>query len=240
MLNDWFQNLTFQIDWASYQQLPRHAAYRYEFRANQCLISGRPIYYHAHLDFHSLDQEGFDKLADAEELLTSIQHVDIDELCALFQASFERTVPFVHLDASERSEAARSLIERTLSGQDGPLVSDASMVLRSEKTGALTGAILVTLIQAADLSNFTQEAWLSRPPEDALTQGWGQPHLTWIFVHPQYARQGVGQRLLSASLGVLINYGYANLVSTFLLGNNPSLLWHWKVGFRLISHVSSQ
>ena len=146
----------------------------------------------------------------------------------------------MHLDAAERYEAARSLTERTLSGQDGPLVSDASLVLRSGKTGALTGAILVTLVPAADLSNFALEEWLSRPPEDALAQGWGQPHLTWIFVHPQYARQGVGQRLLSATLRVLEGHGYANLVSTFLLGNDPSLLWHWKVGFRLISHVSSQ
>ncbi len=61
----------------------------------------------------------------------------------------------------------------------------------------------------------------------------GRPHLTWIFVHPFAAGQGAGTALLRAATRGLLALGYAELASTFLLGNESSTLWHWRNGFRL-------
>ena len=33
--------------------------------------------------------------------------------------------------------------------------------------------------------------------------------------------------------------GFTSLLSTFLAGNDSSMLWHWRVGFRLLSYPGS-
>ena len=65
------------------------------------------------------------------------------------------------------------------------------------------------------------------------------PHLTWIFVNPWTARQGVGSALLDAVVRGLRSEGYDRLGSSFLLGNDSSTLWHWRNGFRLISFTGA-
>ena len=60
------------------------------------------------------------------------------------------------------------------------------------------------------------------------------PHLTWIFVSPVDARQGVGTALLDVAVRALLRLEYTELASTFLLGNESSMLWHWRAGFKLL------
>jgi L-amino acid N-acyltransferase YncA len=48
-------------------------------------------------------------------------------------------------------------------------------------------------------------------------------------------RHGVGSALLAAAVRELLALGFPRLFSTFLLGNESSLLWHWRNGFQLLS-----
>jgi L-amino acid N-acyltransferase YncA len=49
----------------------------------------------------------------------------------------------------------------------------------------------------------------------------------------------VGSALLGAATDALLALGYRELASTFLLGNDPSALWHWRNGFRLAGRPDS-
>ena len=95
------------------------------------------------------------------------------------------------------------------------------------------GGVVVTLLPAADLDDWRAFEWREPPPPDAVARRLGRPHLTWIFVHPFAAGQGVGTALLRAAARELLALGYTELASTFLLGNESSMLWHWRNGFRL-------
>jgi ribosomal protein S18 acetylase RimI-like enzyme len=107
------------------------------------------------------------------------------------------------------------------------------------EVGKLHGAVLITLLQAGDLESFDDPLWKEIPPENALELRWGRPHVTWIFTSPHAARRGLASALLDRAAAALMHMGYTELASTFLLGNEPSLLWHWRNGFRLMSYVGS-
>jgi L-amino acid N-acyltransferase YncA len=63
--------------------------------------------------------------------------------------------------------------------------------------------------------------------------------LTWIFVSPWMAGQGIGTALLAAAVKALRELGYEHLLSTFMLGNESSMLWHWRNGFQLLAFPGS-
>ena len=113
--------------------------------------------------------------------------------------------------------AAEDCLGHTHGSGEGPLIDEASLVAARAEGDELVGANLITI-----------------PPQDAGEYVAGGPHLTWIFVSPMYARQGVGMALLEAAVQALLRLGYAKLVSTFLLGNESSTLWHWRAGFKLL------
>ena len=64
--------------------------------------------------------------------------------------------------------------------------------------------------------------------------------MTWVFVGPDCAGEGVGSVLLAAAASALQQMGYRQLLSTFLLGNESSALWHWRNGFRLLPYPFSK
>ena len=78
------------------------------------------------------------------------------------------------------------------------------------------------------------------PPPDCFQKRLGIPHLTWIFVDPIVQGYGVGTALLSALVNRLLDMGYDRLSSTFLQGNDSSLLWHWRNGFELLENPGSR
>ncbi|WP_437202812.1 GNAT family N-acetyltransferase [Planctomicrobium sp. SH664] len=236
MLNDWFAELKFELPWETFRGLPRHPAYRYEYRAGTVSIRGNPRYYHALLDLQCLPKqpaglrESFGPLS-----FRSVTEQDWPPLRLLFAAAFEDHVPFQQADSHRLEQAASRLLQRLRSGEDGPLVSAASIVAL-KPDGTVAGASLITLVPAGDLTDFTHEEWGSPAPPDAEKQCWGRPHLTWIFVAPHCRRQGVASALLRQSAEGLRTAGYSTLASTLLLGDHTSLLWHWKQGFRLLSY----
>ena len=82
----------------------------------------------------------------------------------------------------------------------------------------LEGAVVITLMAAPD----------------AGLEGSERPHLTWIMVSPWRLGEGLGSTLLRRAATALIELGHRELISTFLVGNERSALWHWRNGFRLL------
>jgi GNAT superfamily N-acetyltransferase len=130
-------------------------------------------------------------------------------------------------------------LERTMKGSDGPWIEQASFLAFSETKDRPAGAIFVTLLPEGDPSDFDSYSWNGPPPANCITLRLGRPHLTWIFVGPLHAGQGVGTALLAAAVRELRAMGYTQLASTFLLGNDSSMLWHWRHGFQLQSYPGS-
>jgi hypothetical protein len=50
----------------------------------------------------------------------------------------------------------------------------------------------------------------------------------------------VGTALLTATGNALLDMGFNQLVTTFISGNDSSMLWHWRNGFRLLAHPNSR
>lgn len=245
MLNDFFQSLNFEFPWERFVTLPRHPAYRYQYQAGRAQISGNPRYYQCVLPLteetaHSLEPAGKAVscfFSDYE--LRRLDPSDWDQLPPLFALAFQSPPPLIQLTDDQRLAAASALLERTRTGGDGPLVTPASFVIAERETGELLAAILVTLIPAQDVQDFSHQNWASAAPSDAVQTGWGQPHLTWLFVSPQKQRRSLGTVLLRESATALRRLGYSQLVSTFLLGDHASTLWHWRAGFQLVGHPAS-
>ncbi|WP_437228502.1 hypothetical protein SH661x_000941 [Planctomicrobium sp. SH661] len=234
------------MSWEEFLALPRHPAYRYEYRNGHLQITGNPRF--AHCTLSLAHDAPFLNLEPAGTALTcffseyerrAADKEDWAKLPALFTQAFQKSPPLMLLSDEQRTEAANTLLKRTHSSEDGPIVAPASLVLADRETGELQAAILITLIPAGDVHDFTHHAWTETPPDDAVANRWGQPHLTWIFVSPEKQRRGLGEVLLRESVSVLKRLGYSQLVSTFLVGDVASPLWHWKHGFELASYPGS-
>ena len=145
------------------------------------------------------------------------QDANWQRLFKLFAAAFHRVQPFASLTDEDRLAAAEDCLGHTQGAGEGPLIGEACLVAARISDDALIAANLITL-----------------PPDEAIDYVPGFPHLTWIFVSPRYARQGVGMALLETAVHALLRLGYTELLSTFLLGNESSMLWHWRAGFKLL------
>lgn len=217
-----------------FRQLPRNAAYRYEYVDGQAWLNPRPRFYHALLD---LERFGVEKAADV--ILRPLAEDDWEALVEVFAEAFRNQQPFGCQPEVTRHIAARRSLAQTRNGGDGPWVAAASFVAEDDD-GALLGAALVTLLPLRDPTDWDAYHWSTPPPPDCIARREGRPHLTWIFVRPDCAGEGVGTALLRATAGALGEMGYSVLLSTFLVGNDSSMLWHWRAGFRLLAYPGSR
>jgi GNAT superfamily N-acetyltransferase len=176
----------------------------------------------------------------ADVPLRPVQLEDWEAMAPVFAAAFVSQPPFAGLDDATRLIAARKSLTQTRSGGDGPWVEAASFVALDEPGGAIVGGLLVTLVPRRDPTDWDSYHWQEPPPPDAVERRLGRPHLTWIFVDPSCAGRGVGTALLAAASGALAGLGFAELLTTFLLANDSSLLWHWRNGFRLLMYPGSR
>jgi len=238
MCDEWMKPLRLTISFEQFQQLPRNPAYKYEYYDEQAWISPRGRFFHGMLDLTPLQARSLDWTNPAT-LLRPLQPADWEELPDLFAAAFFGRQPFGCLDNKALREAAVTCLERTHGGGDGPWVEQASYLAFRPEGNRAIGAILVTLLPDEDPTEWDAFQWREPPPPDCIAQRLGRPHLTWIFVHPFLAGRGVGTTLLNASGQSLLKLGYRELASTFLLGNDSSMLWHWRNGFRLVTYPGS-
>jgi len=238
MCDEWMPRLELAITFEQFQQLPRNAAYKYEYFYERAWLNPRPRYYHALLDLEPW-AAGPVEGASRKAKLRPVRPTDWEGLAPLFSSAFARQQPFCGLDDERALAAARKALEHTRSGGDGPWIEQASFVATDGDARPDAGAILVTLLPEGDPSGWHSYHWNEPPPPDALARRLGRPHLTWIFVSNLHAGRGIGTLLLSAVVHELLAMGYRQLASTFMNGNDSSMLWHWRNGFRLLSYPGS-
>ncbi|SFJ11305.1 Acetyltransferase (GNAT) family protein [Planctomicrobium piriforme] len=241
MHSHWFLPVKFPLAWSEFRKLPRHPAYRFEYRRGHLQITGRPEYAHCTLPTSSTGENapspnGSIRILKWNEFDSRAR---CDELFKLFAAATARTLPYSILTPARREQAAVDLIGEALDGYDGPIIPTASQIAVDAATGNLVAAILMTLVAPGSWTDFTDPNWAQTPPADPIASRWGQPHLTWVFVSPDRQRRGLGQQLLTNARLALETLGYPALASTFLLGDHGSMLWHWKQGFELLPGLRS-
>src|SRR5437762_3088032 len=221
MSDEWMPHIELPITWEQFHQLPRNGAYKYEYLGGRALLSPRPRHFHAILDLQPFT---------VEEAI-AVHPVTADDFPAverLFGAAFRDVQPYGGLDQETRAQAAHRAVEKCRNGGDGPLIEQASFVALSEDRQKLVGAILITLLPDGDPCDWSTYYWSEAPPADCILRRLGRPHLTWIFVSPLERGRSVGTALLAASVRELHGLGYRSLLSTFMLGNEWSALWHWR------------
>lgn len=236
MCDEWMPTVELPLSWEQFQQLPRNPAYKYEYLEGKALLTPRSKHYHALLDLHAFRSCG--QSSQEEATLRPMVEDDFLLLEVPFKAAFHRVQPFGSLDEPTQREAAHQCLQRTRTGGDGPWIQQASFVALSRE-GEHRGAILITLLPAGDPDQWDSYYWPTPPPEDCIAARRGRPHLTWIFVSPQNAGYSIGTALLSAAVQALVGLGYSQLATTFMLGNDSSMLWHWRNGFQLLPYPGS-
>ncbi|MCA8996345.1 MAG: hypothetical protein KDA80_05165 [Planctomycetaceae bacterium] len=234
MMEKWFRTVRCEVPWEVYQSLPRHPAYRFEYVQGELRITGRPRFLSCRLGLEDLAESVTER--DGYEVHTLSEH-NRDELSTLFARAFANTAPFAALDWETCEVAAKALLARTESGDDGRLDPAASLVVKSSATDHLCGVSIVTWVSG----QYLFPSGLGRPDEMTAEESRRVvfPHLTWIFVEPESSRMGLGCWLLTRSGRVLREQGANSLYSTFLLGQSESMLWHWKMGFQLLEDPMS-
>lgn len=238
MLDNWYSMIELPLSWEQFHQLPQNPAYKYEYSQGTAWLSPRPKTYHALLnlsEFVAPIHMGRDDPVEVRPLADN----DWQHLPSLFSAAFQRMQPFASLTDEKRLEAARECVTHTRDGTEGPLISAACFTAIRSADQKIVGAILLTLLPPGDAGDWDAFRWRAPPPPDAVALRLGRPHLTWIFVSPWHVREAVGTTLLAQSVQALLQLGYSELLSTFLLGNDSSMLWHWRLGFRLLPYPGS-
>jgi ribosomal protein S18 acetylase RimI-like enzyme len=234
MCDEWMRGLQLILTAEQFGQLPRNGAFRYDYLDGTGHVSPRPRHYHALLDLAPVEADEMEGV-----VLRSVRPDDWGALATLFARAFRAAQPFAGLDDATRREAAEGCLTRTRTGGDGPWVERASFVA-TEEDGTALGAVLVTLLPDRDPCEWGSYQWVQPPPSDCVERRLGRPHLTWVFVDPGCAGVGLGTLLLATAVRELLALGYREMVSTFMIGNDASALWHWRNGFRLLAYPGSK
>jgi GNAT superfamily N-acetyltransferase len=238
MCDEWMRALTFPMPIADFHKLPRHPAYKYEYFDGAAQLTPRPRHASLRVGLAPLLARAAAPCDDGVTL-RPVSADDDEPLAHLFAAAFHATQPFASLDDDERLRAAGACLDKTRTGGDGPWLRRASFVAEHERLGR-AGAIFVTLLPGGDPLDADSLYWPSPVPEALWDTCPGQPHLTWVFVHPWLRQRGVATALLRRAATTLRDAGHAELWSTFLVGNDTSLLWHWENGFELLPSLMSR
>jgi GNAT superfamily N-acetyltransferase len=237
MLDRWYRRWRLPMPPEHFHQLPQNPAFRYEYIDGEAWLTPRPTTYNAVLDLRPREAAHHLHLPGCTIHFRPLAEADWQQLPALFAQSFQRVLPFAALTDDDRLTASRECLEQTRTGGDGLFIPFASFVAEADQ---IIGAILITLIPKRDEGDWWHVDWDEAPTTAEAKRLLGRPHLTWVFVSPLLARQGIASALLALSVNELLAHGFSDLGTTFLLGNDSSALWHWKQGFRLLSYPGSR
>ncbi len=235
MGDQWMIPRTIRISPCDLARVPLHPNWRFEAQPDGIFahLLPRPRFGHALLALNRWRCPGPCKRVD----FRSWRESDSGDLVSLFVRAFSSLEPIAGLGDQERVAAAREALADAWRGAEGP-VSRASVVA-VDSSGTALGAVMVTLLPGGNLDGPGAWRWHEPPPVDLEAIGGGLPHLTWIFVDPDIQHSGLGAALLARGVETLRSMGYSQLASTFLTGNHASALWHWRMGFELMSWPGS-
>ena len=232
-MDEHYRRIELNISMDELLRLPRNAAYKYEYYGGRAVLTPRPKLFSCVRDLSPVVSEPLEPVE-----VRPLPRGDMPGLADLFHWAMLRTQPFESLDKDAARKAADGCFNKTLSGEDGPLIEAACFQAFSDRSShekdVPVGGILVTLVPKEILTVPYAGMWKSPPPEDAVERKRGVPHLTWVFVNPWEGRRGIASALLAKSVEALREMGFTELASTFLLDNGPSMLWHWKHDFKLL------
>jgi GNAT superfamily N-acetyltransferase len=230
MCDEWMPYVQLPLTIQQFGQLPHNSAYKYEYLNQTAYLSPRPKHYHAVLELRPIE-------TDPSVSVHPLKADELMRLDRLFAEAFRYVQPYGCLDDTTRLEAARHALERTRTAGDGPWIERASFVATIEERPV--GAILITLLPDGDPCDWDSYHWIEAPPPDCIERRQGRAHLTWVFVAPLEKCHGLGTALLAAAVRELRAMGFTQLLSTFMAGNDASILWHWRNGFQLLAHPGS-
>jgi len=232
-MDEHYRRIELNIDIDAFHRLPRNAAYKYEYFGGRAVLSPRPKTFSCVRDLSPVASEPLDPVE-----VRPLPRADAPGLSSLFYTAVRQTQPFAALENEPARKASDECFNKTLHGEDGPLIEAACFQALSERNSHeaddMVGGILITLVPKEILTVPYAGLWKSPPPEDAVERKLGVPHLTWVFVNSWEGRRGIASVLLAKSVDSLREMGFKELASTFLLDNGPSMLWHWKHDFKLL------
>ncbi len=235
MGDQWMLPRTLRISSEDLRLVPPHPNWQYEAQPDgkTALLLPKPRFGNALLNIKRWQCPGPSKPV----ALRAWNDSDPMDLAPLFAEAFATLEPLAGLGDIERQAAAQEALFDGWEGKFGP-VSPTSVVAMGEE-GEVLGGLMITLLPGGNLDGPGAWRWLVPPPLDLESMGLGLPHLTWIFVAAKWQHCGVGAALLSHAIYALRQKGYSQLATTFLTGNHASTLWHWRMGFELMSWLPS-
>src|SRR5438270_8272860 len=118
MCDDWMPFLKLPLTIEQFHRLPRNGAYKYEYIDGQAWLTPRPKHYHALLELRPMEP------AEAVPV-RRLEAEDWEALVPIFCGAFGGIQPFGSLDDDTLRQAAKTCLERTRTGQDGPLIEPA-------------------------------------------------------------------------------------------------------------------
>ena len=228
-----FRQIRLPLGWWKWERLPRHPAYKYEYFDGKALLTPRPKSVDMVLDmsdWHAPAPTGEVVRSRRDVRIRAIGETDWTSVEEAFYRAFAGDEPFKSLSRCRARALTADCLRHTRGGGDGELIDKACFLAESvpdgEHASAVRGAVVVTLVRSPDVPSL---AGVIKSPDDRVA------HLTWIFVARLDARHGIGTYLLERTVKQLRSMGHQHLTSTTFLGNDASLLWHWRNGFQLLS-----
>jgi ribosomal protein S18 acetylase RimI-like enzyme len=226
MIDDWYRQIHLRIPFEEWELLPPFAGFKSEYFDGQAVWTPRPRARNAVLEVELTDAATLSadlvSWRSDQIRIEEFREPDYDVLPAIFASSFQRMPPFCTLPDDVRLKAAKDCLDHTRNGGDGDFLPNTSVVA-SDASSQIIGALLTT--------RWKPERSDPEPSYDPAYSA----HITWVFVHPFYSRDGVGTQMLASVIDRLRRDRFKHLLTTFLSGNEPSMLWHWRNGFRLLS-----
>jgi GNAT superfamily N-acetyltransferase len=228
---DGFRQIRLRVNWRAWEMLPRNSAFKYEYFDDAALLTPRPKSFDAVLRLENWRPPPRDQselvLSRKSAIIRRWEQRDWDGAADAFYSSFARQLPFASYSRVRARRLAAQCLRHTRDGGDGELLPEACFVAESNREGDSRAVIGGALVTVADAPWVVSRLGLG----EGVT---AVPHLTWIFVSQFEARRGIGAALLARIVRSLREAGHRALASTFVLGNDSSVLWHWRNGFELV------
>ena len=235
-----FRHVKLPIRFDEWRRMPRLSSFKNEYWDGHARYTPRPNTCDCYLDLNTwpgppVDEEN--RLT--RQRLVTIRPLRDDDWPGVpkaFHGAFAQQPPLWQWNQVPAARAARCIIEWTRQGRDGTLVGPACHVATADYDlgdkglrHSLVGAALVVLIPAW---RFRDPPMADAVPHPENADERVLAHLDWIFVSQFEKRNGIATLLLDAAVRSLRDLGHRTLASTCLLGDGPSMCWHWRNGFQ--------